>query len=340
MAKLKVIQVGAGGFGQSWLNIISDYPHTRLVGVVDVMQENLEAAQRIINLPPTKVYQDLDIAFDELEADLILIVTPPKTHKDLAIKALQAGFHVLMEKPITHTLEEAQELIEVSRKIDRKIAVSQNYRWRASIQTAKKLLDDQVIGQIGYMEYEFRKAMKFGGWRDNYSEILLEDMSIHHFDIMRYLLEVEPTEVFAKSFRPSWSWFSGNPSASLSISFENDIEVSYFGSWVSRGKETTWNGDIRIVGEKGAIEVINNEVSVYLVNEQDEVTQEEIKLVDVPYDDRMSSLDNMVQSIFNDTTPATSIEDNVKSFQLTCSTIESARLGEKVKINKELKIQL
>jgi predicted dehydrogenase len=189
-----------------------------------------------------------------------------------------------------------------------------------------------VIGQIGYMEYEFRKAMKFGGWRDNYSEILLEDMSIHHFDIMRYLLGVEPTEVYAKSFNPSWSWFSGNPSATLSISFENDIEVSYFGSWVSRGKETSWNGDIRIVGEKGAIEVLDDEVFLFTVNEHDEATYETIKQVHIPFDDRMSSLDNMVQSILNHTTPATSIEDNIKSCQLTCSTIESAKAGEKVKI--------
>jgi predicted dehydrogenase len=337
MGQLKVIQVGTGGFGQSWLKVVMDYPQTQLVGIVDIMEENLVKAQQITGIDPAKLFQDPDEAFKNVDADLVLIVTPPKTHKDLAVKALQAGFHVLMEKPITHTLEEAQELIEVSKKIDKKIAVSQNYRWRAPILTAKKLLSEQVIGQIGYLEYEFRKAMKFGGWRDNYSEILLEDMSIHHFDIMRFLLESEPTEVYAKSFRPSWSWFSGNPSASLSIDFENDIQVSYFGSWVSRGKETTWNGDIRIVGEKGAIEVIDDEVTIYLVDEKDEVTSESVKLVDVSFDDRTSSLDNMVHSIFTNTTPATSVEDNIKSFQLTCATIESAQSGETVKIVQKIK---
>jgi predicted dehydrogenase len=337
MDQLKVIQIGVGGFGQSWLKVIMDYPQTKLVGIVDIMQENLDAAQQITDLSPSKLYQDPDAALKEIDADLVLVVTPPKTHKDLAVKALRAGFHVLMEKPITHTLEEAQELIEVSRKIDKKIAVSQNYRWRAPILTAKKLLSEQVIGQIGYMEYEFRKAMKFGGWRDNYSEILLEDMSIHHFDIMRFLLESEPTEVYAKSFRPSWSWFSGNPSASLSIDFENDVQVSYFGSWVSRGKETSWNGDIRIVGEKGAIEVIDDEVTVYLVDEKGEVTSESIQLVDVSFDDRTSSLDNMIHSILTNTTPATSVEDNIRSFQLTCATIESAQSGETVQIPHKLK---
>jgi predicted dehydrogenase len=337
MDQLKVIQIGAGGFGQSWLKVIMDYPQTKLVGIVDIMQENLDAAQQITDLSPSKLYRDPDMALKEIDADLVLIVTPPKTHKGLAVKALQAGFHVLMEKPITHTMEEAKELIEVSRNIDKKIAVSQNYRWRAPILTAKKLLSEQVIGQIGYMEYEFRKAMKFGGWRDNYSEILLEDMSIHHFDIMRFLLESEPTEVYAKSFRPSWSWFSGNPSASLSIDFENDVQVSYFGSWVSRGKETTWNGDIRIVGEKGAIEVIDDEVTVYLIDDKDEVTSESIQLVDVSFDDRTSSLDNMVHSILTNTTPATSVEDNIRSFQLTCATIESAQSGETVQIPHKLK---
>ena len=333
MKNIKVIQVGAGGFGQSWLNVVMDYSQAELVGIVDVMQENLLEAQRITGLTSDQCYQDLNLAFSEIEADLVLIVTPPKTHKDIAMKALKAGFHVLLEKPITHTLEEAEELIEFSRTIDRKISVSQNYRWRAPIQTAKKLIDKHTIGQVGYLEYEFRKAMKFGGWRDHYSEILLEDMSIHHFDLMRYLLKLEPTAVYAKSFKPGWSWFSGNPAATVAIDFEDDVHVSYFGSWVSRGKETTWNGDIRLVGEKGAIEIIDDKVTLFLVNEQDEIKKEAITLIEMPFDDRTYSFDNMVQSIIHNRTPETAIEDNVKSFKLTCATIKSAQVGEKVKFS-------
>jgi hypothetical protein len=62
LEKLEVIQVGAGGFGQSWLNVIMEYPQTTLAGIVDIMPNNLEATQQMTNLAPTKLYQDVDLA--------------------------------------------------------------------------------------------------------------------------------------------------------------------------------------------------------------------------------------------------------------------------------------
>ncbi|PPA68959.1 Gfo/Idh/MocA family protein [Jeotgalibacillus proteolyticus] len=331
MKPLKVIQIGAGGFGQSWLTIVEQYERTELVGVVDLVPENLSKAKEEINLPADRFYSNVDLVLKELEADAALIITPPKTHKDLAIKALQAGLHVLMEKPLAHSIEEAHELMQISAAFNKKIAISQNYRWRAPIRTAKELLQKEMIGEIGYIEYEFRKAIKFGGWRDQYSEILLEDMSIHHFDIVRYLLGKEPLEVYAQSFRPKWSWFAGNPSASVAIQFEDNIRVSYFGSWVSRGRDTSWNGDIRIAGEHGAIEIIDDEVRLYLV-ENEEVKSEKVELMPVSYSDQMGSLDDFAQAIEKNTIPATSLEDNIKSFQLTCAAIKSAQEEKKVTI--------
>lgn len=333
MSKVRVIQVGTGGFGQSWLKILQNYPDAELVAVVDIIPENRRKAKEITGLNDEAFYEDLDEVFTSVDADMVSIITPPSTHKDIAVKALQSGYHVMMEKPITHTYGEAVELLKASRQSEKKVMISQNYRWRSPIQTIKKLLDEHSIGKVGYIEYEFRKAMKFGGWRDHYSEILLEDMSIHHFDIMRYLLDSNVKKVVSQSFRPSWSWFSGNPSANVSIQFQDGVYVSYFGSWVSRGKETTWNGDIRVVGEKGAIELIDDKVSLQIVHDTEELDYKQVDVIDMTYDDREASLDDMVQSILYDRTPETSIEDNIYSFELTCAAIHSARTDEKVYID-------
>ena len=333
MSKTRVIQIGAGGFGQSWLKVLQTYPDTEIAAVVDIIPENISKASEITGMGEDKFYTSVDAAFQNVAADIVLIITPPSTHKDLAVQALQAGYHVMMEKPVTHTYEEALELLEISRQYDKKVMISQNYRWRPAIQTVKKLIVEGVIGKAGYLEYEFRKAMKFGGWRDNYSEILLEDMSIHHFDIMRYLLDSNAKEVMAHSFRPAWSWFSGNPSANVFITFQNEVPVSYFGSWVSRGKETTWNGDIRVVGDKGAIELIDDKVHVQTVNDTEELDYYQVELLDLVYEDRKASLDNMIQSVNSNQTPETVIDDNLFSFELTCAAIESAQTGEKVSLD-------
>lgn len=335
MSKLKVIQIGVGGFGQSWLKVVMESQHADLVAVVDLMAENLKKTMDITGIPEHACFNDPTLAFSSVNADIVLIVTPPQTHKELAEKALKSGLHVLMEKPLAHTLQEAQELLDISKSYRQSIAVSQNYRWRPPIQTAKQLLRRKVIGDIGYMEYQFRKARRFGGWRDQYTEILLEDMSIHHFDIMRFLLEKEPVEVFSQSFRPPWSWFNGNPSANLSILFEEGIRVSYFGSWVSRGKETTWNGDIRIVGDKGAIEIIDDQITLYsdYGDENREPTLQHIPIDEqLLHHDRLSSLNHFIEAVVRQKEPETDITDNIKSFRLTCAAIESAQVGEKVSL--------
>jgi predicted dehydrogenase len=331
---IRFIQIGAGRFGQSWLQVLKEYPDAELAAVVDVVPENLENAKQSAGLSDRAVFRDLDEAFSRVDADAVLIVTPPQTHKELALKALHAGYHVLMEKPLTHTYEEAVELLSASRGLDRQIAVSQNYRWRKPVQTVKRLLERNAVGRIGYIEYAFRKAMRFGGWRDAYSDILLEDMSIHHFDMIRYFTGKEAVSVYSESFRPEWSWFSGNPSAGVWMELQDDIRVHYFGSWVSRGKETTWNGDIRIVGDQGAIELNDDQVHVWSGDPQLGAEHRLEPTMALNYEDRTASLDDFVQAIGLNRRPVTSIEDNFRSFELTCATIESARSGQKVSLEQ------
>ncbi|WP_165452554.1 Gfo/Idh/MocA family protein [Paenibacillus thalictri] len=332
MDKIRVIQVGAGRFGQSWLKVLGEYEHVELAGVVDVVPDNLAAAKSIAGLSDSQLFDSLESAVQAVQADMALIVTPPHSHKNIALEALRAGLHVVLEKPLTHTFDEAAELYEQSKKYDKHVMISQNYRWRPCIQTLRKLIQDQVIGRVGYVEYDFRKKINVGGWRNEMQEILLEDMSLHHFDIMRYVFGKEPVELYAQSFKPYWSWFNGNPAAGAMIEFEDDIRVNYFGSWVNRGQETTWNGNVRICGELGAIEMTDDQISIWKEESAEPVT---VELEEAQYGgDRMSSLHNFVQSIQTNTAPLTAIADNIRSFALTCAAIQSTQSQQKVKLDE------
>lgn len=331
--KIRVLQIGAGNFGQSWIQLLLNYPGVELVAIADMFPANLDKAKFAYPLEGVKMFDNTEEAFQRSTADMALIVTPPQTHKDLAISALQSGLHVMMEKPLAHTYEEAAALYEFTQMNDRIVMISQNYRWRPVIQKLKKLMAEKVIGEIGYLQYEFGRASKFGGWRDDYKEVLLGDMVIHHFDIMRFLLNQEATEIFAQSFRPDWSWFSGNPSASVTLRFANGIHVNYFGSWVARGKETTWNGNIRIVGDQGAIECYNDQIEVHLYDGAQKIDSYPVEPEPMPYDERTSSLDDMIKAIHNNSKPATSIVDNIRSFELVCAAIQSAQQGQKINLD-------
>ncbi|ULT59355.1 Gfo/Idh/MocA family oxidoreductase [Neobacillus drentensis] len=334
MDKLKAIQVGTGGFGSSWLEILDKFQEIELVAVVDVNPENLENAKQFIQNNSPQYYTDHIEAFAKSKADIAVIVTPPQTHKKLALDALAYDLYVFMEKPIAQKFEDAKELLEKSGTYKKFIMISQNYRWRPEIQAVKKALDENVIGKVEYVEWNFRRATKFGGWRDQYSEILIEDMSIHHFDLMRYLLGVNPSTVFAKSLKPSWSWFNGNSAASLILSFE-DILINYFGSWVTRGKETPWNGDFKLVGERGVIELNDNCPTITLENSE----TKQLELEEMEFEDRAYSIFEMVQAIKQGRIPSTVLSDNIQSFALVGAALQSIQQNKEIDVQEMLGIR-
>lgn len=231
MKKVKAIQVGLGGFGRSWLDLLLAHQEVEIVAVVDQQLDRLTEVQSY------RLFTSFEEALSEVCADFVLIVTPPKSHKALAELALKAGLHVMMEKPLTDTEEEAEELLTFSRSFNQHVMVSQNYRWNSQIQTVKQLISTGELGFIEYVDYDFNKATRFGGWRDEYEEILLQDMAIHHFDLLRYVLDDEAESIQATSFKPSWSWFKGNPHADVAIHFKKGTRVQYRGRWAGLGRK-------------------------------------------------------------------------------------------------------
>ncbi|WP_299088445.1 Gfo/Idh/MocA family oxidoreductase [uncultured Metabacillus sp.] len=327
MNKLKVIQIGVGGFGQSWLTILKEFAEIELVAIVDVDTINIQNAKNVLNDKSVQTFQNHLDAFEQVPADIAIIITPPQTHKQLALDALEAGMYVFMEKPITHTFEEAIELANQAKQYEKFIMISQNYRWRPEIEAIKNCIQEGTIGVVEYGEWNFRRATKFGGWRDQYSEILIEDMSIHHFDLLRHILGKEPSSIFAKSMKPSWSWFGGNGVASAIINFDNTL-INYFGSWVTRGKETSWNGEVRLVGSKGIVELIDD---VPMITLEDGITTE-LELPNMRYTDREFSIYEMIQAIKENRKPITHLEDNLKSFAIVGGALQSIKKGEEVTI--------
>lgn len=335
MGKLKAIQIGVGGFGGSWLEILDNYDDIELSAVVDMDLDNLEHAKDLIKSSSVQYFTNHLDAFSKVKADIAIIITPPQTHKKLALDALEHNLNVFMEKPIAHTFEDAVDLLDKSETYSKFVMISQNYRWRPEIEAVKRAIEENLIGKVEYVEWDFRRATKFGGWRDQYEEILIEDMSIHHFDLMRHILGVEPTTVFSKSMRPSWSWFNGKSAASVIMNFE-DVLINYFGSWVTRGKETTWNGEFKLFGAKGVIELNDDVPSITF----EDGTTNKLELIPLQYEDREYSIYEMVQAIKENRKPVTELADNIKSFVIVGAALESIRQKREIKINELFKREI
>ena len=340
MAKLRCVVAGLG-LGRIWAKLIHDAPEFELAGLIDVDPARLADYGAQYGVPESARFVDFDLALTSLAADVIIVVTPPAAHKRHVLSALDAGFHVLSEKPLAATMDEARAMASHIRGSARKFMVSQNYRWRDHVETVRQALRAGAVGQVGYITLEFNRGHRFGGWREQLPDVLLEDMSIHHFDLIRHLTGRNCLSVYARSFHPHWSWFAGNPAACVMLSMEGGLEVSYFGSWVSRGKETTWGGAWRIVGEKGAIHWDGPEA--WLVTGQPEDNPRDPQLLTsalppatLERSEFAWSLYEFRRAIEEDRAPVTGIADNIQSFAMTMAAIESARTGRPVNVQTNL----
>ncbi|WP_130859559.1 Gfo/Idh/MocA family protein [Gracilibacillus phocaeensis] len=327
----KIIQVGTGDFGLTWLEILRDDPHVDIVAVVDVAKENLEKARRIMDVKTINYYENHLEAFEKETADIAVVITPPQTRGQITLDALKHDFHVFMEKPLAHTKETADDLFELAKKYQQHVVVSQNYRYRPEIQAIKQAVEQEVVGPIEYVEWNFQRASKFGGWRDNYQEIILEDMSIHHFDLLRYILGKNANTIYAKSMRPSWSWFQGNPTASVLIDMEG-IHVNYFASWVTSGPETSWNGECKLYGRQGIIALIDDRPMIIKPNGE----EQSLSLPEMEKQDRAFSINEMITAIEEGREPSNVVSDNIYSFQMVSASLESIKLKREIDLKKNL----
>jgi predicted dehydrogenase len=255
---LRLIHVGLGGWGGDWArNVVPRVPTVDRVAIVDADESNLATARKKLQLGTDRCFTDLRSAFDHVEADAVLITASVAAHFPLAVQALRAGKHVLVEKPFAPTVAEARQVVDVADEAGRTVMVSQNYRFFPAARAAADLVAQEYVGPLGLVRVDFRKWANSApvGAHRHYQLVhpLLYDMSIHHFDLMRLVTGQEPVKVFAQVSDPPWSNFNDPAAATLTITFDGGTVVSYRGSWVSSGEPTTWSGDWHLECEKGEI---------------------------------------------------------------------------------------
>ena len=331
---LKIIQVGLGGWGRSWaVSVVRSTREVELVACVDVVPAMLERAREELALAPEQCFTSLQEALATVACDAVLVTASLPGHVPAAMTALQAGKHVLLEKPFAPTLAEARQLVTLARQQDRILMISQNYRFHPAVQRVRDLIREQTLGPVGTVHIAFRKFRNTAPRESNPHyhiwQPLLADMSIHHFDLMRYILGQEATDLFCQAWNPTWSNFDEPASAAAVITFSAGTIVNYQGSWVSTGPQTSWAGFWRVECERGELcwesrgsgetDVPDRATMRVLGGEP-----EEIALPTMARIDRHGSLDAFVQAVHSGKEPGSSGRDNLGTLALMLAAITSS----------------
>lgn len=345
-APLRVIQVGAGGMGQVWLDLLASSPDVELVGLVDLNLELASSALRDRSLGQVAVGSSITELLETLTADAVIDVTVPVAHHAVNTEAMGAGIPVLCEKPIAPTVALALSLAATSEVTKTLLMTSQSRRYYRSISEFRRLVG--TLGDVGVVTADFFLAPRFGGFRDEMDYPLLVDMAIHTFDAARFVLGTEPVSVYCESFNPAWSWYAGDAAAMAIFEFDGGVRFAYNGSWCSPGDETSWNAHWRASGATGTATWDGEEGTAVAYDETEGDTAAAASEAaggasgapGGPQDDSpeviAGALAEFVAAIRTGSTPSGEVHSNVLSLAMVEAAVQSAELGARVRIDEVL----
>lgn len=320
---MKILLIGVGGFGRRWCQAICNVKGVRLVALVDRSPKALRAAIETHKLGRNICYRDLERAIRETKPDIVVCSTPPAVHKECLEAAVRSGVHFLTEKPMSDNLRDARKMVDIAERANITFAVSQNYRyfpWNAKL---GKLMQSGRYGRPGTVSIQFLLGHHMSGFRLKMPYVLTVDMSIHHFDLIRFILHDDPVSVMGRSWNPAWSKNEGDSCCNVIFEMRSGLLVHYLGSWTSfAASHKSWSGHWRIECDKATLFMEDDRV--YTVKQGAEHLKE-MKAPGCINGTQELVLNDFIKAIKARKEPATSGRDNLKSLSMVFGSIESFR---------------
>ena len=187
---LKVGVVGVGYWGPNLIRNFIASPDTEMKMCCDLRRERLDYINSLY--PTIEVTDNCKEVVENPEIELVVICTPVFTHYEIAKKALEAGKHVLIEKPMTSTSAEGEELLEIAEKKGLRIFVDHTFVFTGAVQKIKDLISEGEIGDLYYFD---STRVNLGLFQHDVN--VLWDLAPHDISIMHYLLKMDPEAVVA-----------------------------------------------------------------------------------------------------------------------------------------------
>lgn len=177
--------------------------YVELVAICDLNLMRAERARGMIG-SEAPLYDDLTRMLEEQRPDLVIVCTPDDTHDDVVVRALEAGAHVISEKPMATTRDKIEQIREAEARTGRRVDVSFNYRFSPTAARIKELIEEGVIGEVTSVDFHWYLDNRHGAdyfrrWHafTAHSGSLFVHKATHHFDLLNWYLESDPREVKA-----------------------------------------------------------------------------------------------------------------------------------------------
>ncbi len=353
---LKIGIIGCGGIANGkHLPSLSKLKNVELVAFCDIVEERAKEAAEKYGTPDAKVYTDYQELLKDSSIDVVHVLTPNRSHAEISIASLEAGKHVMCEKPMAKTAAEAEKMVEAAKKSGKKLTIGYQARHSVASRYLKQAID---AGQLGEIYYAHAKALRrrgtptWGVFLNEYEQGggPLIDIGTHSLDLTLYLMNnYKPRMVVGTTYKKLTNPNCGNPWGPWDEK-QNTVEDSAFGFIVMEDGATIQLGAswaLNIEHEDAPTSVLcGTKAGAYINNNNLKLNKDEFgRLVDIVPDTKPGGVAffdgveetpaateaaSWIQSIIDDTDPVVLPEQACVVSQILEAIYRSAKTGKPV----------
>ncbi len=223
---IRVAVVGAGYWGPNLIRNFVACPDTHLVAVCD--RDELRLAKAIASYSGVEAMPQFDDLLGRTDIDAVAIATPVNTHATMGVAALNAGKHVLIEKPLAASVTDAEILVETAKKVGRILMVDHTYIYSGPVQKIKQILD---AGEIGDLYFVDSVRINLGLFQHDVNVVW--DLAPHDLSILDYLVGDLPRSLSAFGTCHADNLREIEDVAYLNLDFSGGLLASFHVNWLS-----------------------------------------------------------------------------------------------------------
>lgn len=306
MRKINVGVIGVGAMGYNHARVYYRLEEANLVAVSDVSERTLNKVCEKYN---AKGYSDYEDLLKDPEIEVVSVCVPTTHHHDVVMKAIEYGKHVLVEKPIAFSLEEAEEMIAAAKEKGVILGTGHVERFNPAVQKAKELIENDVIGDV-----VSASAKRVGPFPPRIKDVgVCIDLAIHDLDVMYYLFNEDVEQVYG-TMSSILDKTDFEDHAEIMVSFTNATGILEV-NWLTPYKRR----EIEITGTDGIISVdyIEQSIEVFGKFAQDITIKHEEPLKE--------ELKSFLEAVDEGKDPVITGEDGLNALKMVIAASKSSR---------------
>lgn len=316
MTKVGVAVIGTGQWGKNHARVYKELPSTELIAICDI---NPQRAKAMADQYGAKAYSDSTEMLKDKNIQAINVCTWSTILYQEAIKALNAGKHVLVEKPMSTTPDQARQLVKTAEENSLHLTVGFLMRFIPGLQHIRQSVENKKIGELVSVT-----AKRVSQWPERIGDVgVVKDTAIHDIDVMRYISKQDPISVYAKMGSKRIQKFEDY--AQIMLTYENGETAFIESNWLTPYKTRT----LTATGTEAIMRLD--------YNTQDLTIEEKTQTIQprLPFQEPLKAeLQHFIDCINKTTKPIVTGEDGVKALEIATAAMQSSAKNMAVKLER------